>query len=958
MKNLKGKGLLTILLVLTLLVTSASSVFASFDSFLALGNDGKYYEYNADALDYSHTAYALNPASPAAAMYAQLVAIGGPTKIVAFHDSVTGYMDAAATQAAYVQTQILEQPWDMNAYLASAAAVVYPGTVTAPGVVNPDGTVTATADLTAYNAAKADAATKVEADYTAASWATLQTALATVITPASTQAEVDAAAGAINAAILALEPVPTTPSVAGVSATSATTLTVTFDKAISAADQALITFDVKRGTTATTMLAPVWAADGLSVDLARSTNLVAGTYTVTATGIEFTTNAATTTVTAQTATALEITTSRVRDAAAQSVGYVVTDQYGDEMTVAPALLTVTTSNLTNAARAVTGATPLVIDDLNFSPTDLNDVVRVTAYLTSNPAITAVKDVTVSNITLGTVTLGEPVLPEGETRFETGLAGVVIPVTAVDNFGEATELTTEAWASATATTDGLYPVFANPESFTSVAVNADGDLVVTLGDAGTATLTVTNPATGVVVTKTITVVALPDTATVAMTLPEDPIRIGTDSVIPFTVTDQFGEALTVPGAGWANTDVTLASSNGAVATVAWNANEITVHPLTEGTTTIFANVVTPVSTGTASLVITVEEGKVPTVISVSGTPKTALAQGETVAADAETGALAFTIVDQDGDPIDLTGGAGAGIKANLTVTDANSVLAAPAAQVLTSASMSATDGLTNGIAVTAAAVNGTATVQVQLFNDTADFGTMNPGEELDSQADVVYTVSTQALTAGEISTVAPGVLNEDGTAAYAAPAATQTLTYGLLDQAGNVFTATAATNIVWTVKNNGTTDITVNDGTDKTLAAGATATYTTIAAIGDTSDTITVSSADAKKVDVSAKAAGVATASDLALYFYDALVNAVSTYSGTVVAVDTDAQWMVVQTAVGNVVLSYADVVTFDGAIAYTVNGSTATEAQLDDNLSVGDTVNIAVVDNAGALDLTVQLTNH
>lgn len=422
---------------------------------------------------------------------------------------------------------------------------------------------------------------------------------------------------------------------------------------------------------------------------------------------------------------MQITTTRVLDAAAQSVGYVVTDQYGDEMTVAPGLITVTTFNTTAAARAVTGT---VINNLDFSPTNIDDVVKVTAYLTSDPTIKSVKDVTVANITLGTVTLGEPVLPEGSTRFVTGLAGVVIPVSAFDNFGEATELTTAAWATGVATADGLLPVFTGT-SFTSVAVNAEGDLVVTLGAAGTATLTVTNPATGDIIVKTITVVALPDTATVEMTLPADPIRIGTAAVIPFTVTDQFGEEIVVPGGvGWATGDVLLTSSNPAVATVGWVGNEITVTPAAVGTTTIFANVVTPVSTGTATLAITVDVAKAPTVISVSGTPKTALAQGETVLGTAETGALAFEIVDQDGDPIDLAVAIGvAGIKVNLTKTDVNNVLTAPVAQVLTSASMSATDGLTNGITVISAAVNGTATVQVQLFNDTANLGVMDPGE---------------------------------------------------------------------------------------------------------------------------------------------------------------------------------------------------------------------------------------
>nr|WP_320026806.1 hypothetical protein [uncultured Acetobacterium sp.] len=810
------------------------------------------------------------------------------------------------------------------------------------------------ADLTAYNAALAAV---TQADYTAASWTAYQAVVAANPAVATDlQSKVDAATAAIVAA--QTDVLVKVPSVTGASAIHANTLEVTFNTAISAADQAKITFDVKRGTTVTTMLAPVWALDGKSVALPRSANLIAGTYTVTASGIEFAAgkNVGTAVVVAQKATSMQLTTARVMDAAAQSIGYVVTDQYSDTMTVAPGLITVTAFNTTASGRTVNVAGGIA--NLDFTNTELNDVVKITAYLTSDPTIKAVKDVTVSNITLGTVTLGEPVLPEGSTRFVTGLAGVVIPVSAFDNFGEATELTAAAWATGVPTADGLFPVFTGA-SFTSVAVNADGNLVVTLGAAGTATLTVTNPATGDIIVKTITVVGAPDTATVTMTLPTDPIRIGTAAVIPFTVKDQFGEELTVPGPGWNTADVVLTSSNPAVATVAWNipTNEITVTPVSVGTTTIFANVVTPVSTGTATLAITVNTAKVPTLISVSGTPKTTLAQGETVAAAAETGALKFDIVDQDGAPINLAAAAAVGVKANLTVTDTNHVLAAPVAQVLDSLDMSATVGTTNGITVTAAAVNGNATVTVQLFNDLNSNNVMDAGEALDSIADVAYTVSSSALTSGEFSAIeAPGVLNAAGTAAYIAPnAAARTITYALLDQAGNPFTTTAATNVVWTIKNNGTTAITVNDGAAKTLAAGATATYTTASSVGAAATaTIDIISEDAKKVDVNAKATGIATGSDLAVYFYNTLVSGVSTYAGTVVAVDTDAQWMVVQTAVGNVVLKYADAVTFDEGIAYTIDGSTATEAQFDTNLTVGDHVNIAVT---GALALSVDLTN-
>lgn len=63
-------------------------------------------------------------------------------------------------------------------------------------------------DLTAYNQAVAAANALTESDYTADSWAVLETALANVVTSDNTQEEVDAATAAINDAIDALVPVP------------------------------------------------------------------------------------------------------------------------------------------------------------------------------------------------------------------------------------------------------------------------------------------------------------------------------------------------------------------------------------------------------------------------------------------------------------------------------------------------------------------------------------------------------------------------------------------------------------------------------------------------------------------------------------------------------------------------------------------------------------------------------
>ncbi|OXS24854.1 MAG: hypothetical protein BI182_11845 [Acetobacterium sp. MES1] len=226
MKKLKGKSLLTMFMVLALLlVSSASMVFADFNAFLVKTDDGKFYEYNQAELNTSYLAWQINPDAAGADMYKQFLAIGGNTRVVALGDSVKGWMDYAAAQNASLAAQIAGIPFVINDYLATPAAPVYAETVTDPIVVDPSGQ---THDLAAYNAAVADANSKVEADYTAATWANLQTALANnVVTAANTQAEIDAATRAINAAIDALMP-----AVVGPSVTSATAVLNTTDAAV------------------------------------------------------------------------------------------------------------------------------------------------------------------------------------------------------------------------------------------------------------------------------------------------------------------------------------------------------------------------------------------------------------------------------------------------------------------------------------------------------------------------------------------------------------------------------------------------------------------------------------------------------------------------------------------------------------------------------------------------------
>lgn len=726
------------------------------------------------------------------------------------------------------------------------------------------------------------------------------------------------------------------------------------------------------------MSAATW--DGVNAQFGRADNgnLAAGNYAVSITGLTDEALTGTATVTAQTPTTVTIDTNNVQNLAGQAIAYTVLDQYGNEVTVTPANMTTTAYNITDATRA-----PVVtnIGNISFAACNIGDVVRITTYVTANADATSTKNITINNISADSVTFGDLVLPTNVPRLLTTTAGVELPVTITDNYGESMQLTAAAGPIGSGAVLAPTNLVVTHSGIAAVAVNADGNLTFTLGAAGNAWVRITNPATGAIVTKSFEVLAAPNTAGVAMEAFTEPFRLaGGTRNIEFSMTDQYGDEYTTAALTWANTNISISSSNTAVATVAWSGggagNDIVVTPVANGTTTITAVVTTPFASptnGIATVNVTVEEAKSPTSIAVNGTPKTALANAETVAFNATEGALGFLVTDQDGDAINLAAAAPAtGVKANLTVTDANSVLTAPVAVVLTAADMTGPVGTISSanLTVTSHATNtGTATVTVQLFNDANGNDTMDAGEELPATANVTYTVSQSVLTNGAITGVTGGATaNTDFSTAYAAANANQTLTYALQDQAGNALATTAAVPVNWTITNTGDTAMTVNDGTAKTLAAGETETYTTQSTVGAAATaTIQINSAAAANtVAAVSVAAGTATPHELNLVFAvtgtevptgDMLSTAVAnqSFTGTVVGSGGAAatSWVVIDTAVGYKVVNYGNAL-FTTQV-YKVNGNSVGIAAFNDAIEKG--ASIAVTTDATGAVLTATLTN-
>jgi len=244
-----------------------------------------------------------------------------------------------------------------------------------------------------------------------------------------------------------------------------------------------------------------------------------------------------------------------------------------------------------------------------------------------------------------------------------------------------------------------------------------------------------------------------------------------------------------------------------------------------------------------------------------------------------------------------------------------------------------------------------TSNIRVWIDKATTATWQPDEY--SVVSPV-TFAAQELGSGAIAAVTTdGTLVNNGnlTSGYSdyTGTVTTTLQYDLLDQSNAALNTTEDVNVKWTITNNGSANITVNDGSAKTLAAGATTTYTTVAAAGATANaTIDIASAAEGKVAISVVADGLDTPDTYNLYYTENIVAATDgIFNGTVVAFDhtvpaaaDDSGWIILNTAVGFVVAPH-DL----GTQTYVVAGNTASEAQFKNSLSVGDVVN---VDASGA----------
>ncbi len=377
------------------------------------------------------------------------------------------------------------------------------------------------------------------------------------------------------------------------------------------------------------------------------------------------------------ATSISVDTVRIQDAASQALVYTVLDQYGEEMTVAANALTVTAYNVTSKASLAT-----ITDITNFDisgSTALDDVVRFTVYLTANPSVKIIKEVTVEPAAAAkTIQFGDFVLPQDEPRAKVNLANVKLNYTATDQFGSAIKLATDADLTDNngVSAEGLIFSFQN---ISAATVNSDGEIVVTLGASTTtpAKITATNPETGeIVVSKSLTVNAVEAIDSVTLTKPETATYAVGDTAakINIAAVDQYGTALTNTEIDTQKASIALSSSNQAVVAN----NDFTINAdgtisvdlsgNTAGTTTIFAQV----GTNITQFVMEVGEARRPNAMTVKTAPTARIMEGTNTTiqyeltdqygaawadADSDATKVNFSIVKVSGDDGGLTAPSG-------------------------------------------------------------------------------------------------------------------------------------------------------------------------------------------------------------------------------------------------------------------------------------------------------------
>ncbi|WP_394581028.1 hypothetical protein [Cytobacillus firmus] len=561
------------------------------------------------------------------------------------------------------------------------------------------------------------------------------------------------------------------PKVESVSAINAKSLSVKLNKELSTLDG--LTFSVKRGTT-TVVLNPKLSEDKKSVELASSTNLVAGEYEVTVTGGKFEdgSNSAKVTVAAQKVGKIEFNGDVLAKTGTGvgTIGFKVYDQYGTDITGSAASLVNAINWSANVAvDSLSDANGVLTVDLQ-GGTDFANGQKV--LLTAVDPATAVSsnvEVTIGAASaVKTFTLGDVKLPKDVTRIYTGeTTAATIDFAAEDQYGNKLDTVAKLNGITLLSSDAnVVPTFTTVDGKAVLNINTSS-----LVTAKNVTITAVINATGQTVTKTLDIVqpAKPDTVTLGQ-LETNVVANGDAAgkfVLPITVVDQFGATLTAKQIADAYSAGTLTvTGTGSLASASLQVD-------TDSTSKNYGKVVNTAAVsdpaGVGTVVVTTAAGKTASTnfTTVAARKVVEIVAPKSVTTNLVSGAsstYAYQYKDQYGD---LVTPAAANRNADLTwkfvVTDLTGDADVISVNKTTG---SDEDGIGNVTVSSAAGKSGSAKVAAQLLNTSG---------EVVSQIETTFKVSANnaeglVYSIGDVPTLFSHASNDaavNGSDAYAA-----------------------------------------------------------------------------------------------------------------------------------------------------------------------------------------------
>lgn len=290
---------------------------------------------------------------------------------------------------------------------------------------------------------------------------------------------------------------------------------------------------------------PEWNEAGNTVVLTSATKITPDTYKVVVEGLTDNALESSVTVTEEAATSLAVSTTQVEISSSAAVYFNVYNQYGTPFTgvdasnftvvVNESINDVTFGNVvvnksTDARGNLVATFPITDSNSKLVAGDKFKVTAVYGGFTVDANVTFVEPANLTSLTFGTV---EPLADE--ERITVGDADLVVPYTALDQYGNDYDLTLEEGITFVSSDKDVVDV-------SSLAVNSNGELTVDAGEeAGTAIITAILP-DGETSQFKVTVDEAAEVSSVVITAPTSLVADGEVVSLNLVVKDQYGEVI--------------------------------------------------------------------------------------------------------------------------------------------------------------------------------------------------------------------------------------------------------------------------------------------------------------------------------------------------------------------------------------------------------------------------------